>query len=158
MAKKLRFPRLNILTLSGRLTREPEIRFSNNSMMIAKLSLAFDKIKKDEYGNYQSISNFIDATAFGKQAEYCKDQLHKGAPVIVEGELGINAYTDQSGNNRRYPEIIINRIHLLEREDMQGGYAQGADGENYSEQANAPAANQYQNNDQDNESEDDVPF
>ena len=156
MAKVLRFPRINSITISARLTRDPEIRYSNNNMMIAKLGLAFDRLRKDEYGNYQAVANFFDATAFGKQAEFCNDQLHKGSPVVIEGELSINSYTDQSGVNRRFTEVLINRIHLLDREASQGGYGQADDApvDQYTPKANDEPSSIRQNN----VSEDDVPF
>lgn len=153
MSKMLRFPRINTLTLSARLTRDPEIRYSNNNMMIAKIGLAFDKYKKDEYGNYQSVSNFVDATAFGKNAEICSEQLHKGSSVIIEGEIGINSFTDQNGNNRRNPEILINRIHVLEKDDNQGSMNTNFES-NSTQVVNEP---DYNNNSE-KQTEEDVPF
>jgi len=149
---------MNALTLSARLTREPEIRYSNNNMMIARLGLAFDKIKKDEYGNFQNVANFIDAVAFGKNAEICSEQLHKGSPVIIEGEISVNAYTDQNGNNRRNVEILVNRFHLLERDENQGNFNQNYDNQNA---PSAPIQNEpeaFNSYNTGNKTEEDVPF
>lgn len=153
MSKMLKFPRINNLTISARLTRDPEIRYSNNNMMIAKLGIAFDKLKKDEFGNFQSVANFMDATAFGKTAEVCSEQLHKGSPVVIEGEISINSFTDQTGANRKNVEILINRIHSLERDENQTA---GSNYEtNYEVKENpAPAVNQASNK----QTEEDVPF
>lgn len=158
MSKSLRFPRINNVTLSARLTREPEIRYSNNNMMIAKLGLAFDKVKRDEYGNFQNVANFIDATAFGKTAEICSEQLHKGSPVLLEGEISINSFTDQNGNNRRNTEILVSRIHLLEKDDNQGNYAPNYDNVNTSAPVHQNEPDTFNSYNQGNKTEEDVPF
>ncbi|HPM00848.1 MAG TPA: single-stranded DNA-binding protein [Candidatus Cloacimonadota bacterium] len=159
MSKILKFPRMNTITLSARLTREPEIRYSNNNMMIARLGLAFDRVRKDEYGNFQNIANFMDAVAFGKTAEICSENLHKGSPVIIEGEISVNTFTDQNGNNRKNVEILVSKIHCLEREENQGNYTQNYDNYNatVATQQNEPDAfNSYNN--QGNKTQEDVPF
>jgi single-strand DNA-binding protein len=152
MSKMLRFPRINNLTISARLTRDPEIRYSNNNMMIARLGIAFDKLKKDEYGNFQSIANFMDAVAFGKNAEICSEQLHKGSPIIIDGEISVNSFTDQNGANRKNVEILINRIYNLERDENSN-----ANYDNYtpSEVKDNPVSNNQVNN---KPTEEDVPF
>ena len=152
MSKMLRFPRINNLTISARLTRDPEIRYSNNNMMIARLGIAFDKLKKDEYGNFQSIANFMDAVAFGKNAEICSEQLHKGSPIIIDGEISVNSFTDQNGASRKNVEILINRIYNLERDENSN-----ANYDNYtpSEVKENPVLNTQVNN---KPTEEDVPF
>ncbi len=115
---KLRLPRINDIKISGRLTRDPEIKYTNDNTLVVHICLAFDKLKKDEYGNYQAVSNFIDAVAFGKAAETL-EKAHKGSPVIIEGNFFINTYTDKEGVSRKQPEININRIHILEKDDSE---------------------------------------
>lgn len=155
----LRFPRINNITISGRLTRDVEVRYSNQSMMIAKLSIAFDRVTKDEYGNYQSQPNFIDATAFGKTAETCNGQLHKGSPVIIEGSLSIRTYTDQNGQNRKQPEILVNKIYPLERDDNQAEYSQTREYQGgYNQSADDHPFNDAPSNSPSVHTEEDVPF
>ncbi len=158
MSSILRFPRLNNVILSGRLTRDVEVRYSNQSMMIAKLSLAFDRVTKDEYGNFQNQANFIDAVAFGKTAETCNDQLHKGSPVIIEGSLSIKSFTDQNGQNRKFTEIMINKIYPLEKDDNQAEYGHAK--ENNSTFDNVPVEHPFSEEPVNNKvhTEEDVPF
>lgn len=144
----LKFPRINTITLSGRLTREPEIRYTTNNLMTCSLSLAFDRISKDEYGNFQAKANFIDATGFGKTAETISEKCHKGTPVIIEGTLTINTFTDKNGVNRKNADVIINKIHILEKDPNEKDEYQHTEQkkQNKPDQANYPSG------------EDDVPF
>lgn len=110
----MKIPRINQITIAGRLTRDPEIKYANNNMMIANISLAYDKLSKDEFGNYQTKSNFIDCTAFSKTAETINEKGKKGSAVIIEGSLFVEVYTDKEGTNRKKPDITISRIYFLE--------------------------------------------
>lgn len=114
--KKFFLPRINTLVIAGRLTREPEIRYGYNNMMIAKVSLAFDRAKKDEYGNYQNVAHFIDVSCFGKVAEAVNENCHKGTPVLVEGGINTGSYTDQTGVTRKTVDILAEKVMLLERD------------------------------------------
>lgn len=115
----MRVPRINQITIAGRLTRDPAIRYANNNMMIAEISLAYDKLTKDEFGNYQTKSNFIDCTAFQKTAETINEKGKKGSAVIIEGSLFIDSYTDKEGVNRKKPDISISKIYFLESNETE---------------------------------------
>lgn len=172
MSGLLRFPRLNNVVISGRITRDIELKYTNNKLPVAKMTLAVDHFYKDEYGNQQSQASFIDIVAFGKTAQICSESLKKGSPVIVEGTLKTHTYTDQNNQNRKVTEIMINRVYPLEREEnfnsggnydnYQQQYQQNSN-KNYSKQQNYSEETSYEvhssePNFENTQTEDDLPF
>ena len=145
MSKELRFPKINSLVLSARLTRDVELRYTPGGTAVAKLPLAFDRSFKDKNGEWQQESSFMDATVWSQRAEQCAEQLHKGSPILIEGYLKTRQYTDKDNNNRKATEIVARKVSFLEKS--------GAPSESYNapntNQPTAPAANV---------TDDDVPF
>lgn len=117
---KLKLPRLNSVTLSGRLTRDIEIRYTPKGTPCATISLAFDRSYKDDKGEYQTTASFLDVVAWGKTGEIASEKLRKGSPCIVEGYLQTRTYTDKQGVNRKICEIVAERIFDLEMPDKTG--------------------------------------
>lgn len=87
MSGLLRFPNINNVTISGRLTRDIELKFSANNVAFARICIAVDHTYRDEYGNIQKQASFVDAVAFGKTAQICQESLKKGSAVLIEGSL-----------------------------------------------------------------------
>ena len=85
---------MNKIILMGRLTRDPEIRYSQgeNSLQIARYSIAVDRRFKR---NGEDEADFFNCTAFGKQAEFVERYLKKGTKVLVSGRLQNDNYTKQ---------------------------------------------------------------
>jgi len=115
----LRMPRINSVVLSGRLTRDIELRYTQGGTPVAKLSLAFDRAYKDTSGEWQNESSFLDVTVWNKRAEQCAHDLHKGSPVVVEGYIKTRSYVDRDNNNRKITEIVANRVHFLEKVEVE---------------------------------------
>ncbi len=131
----LRMPDLNKVYLAGRLTREPELRYTPSGLAICKLGLAVTRTFKGRDGERKEDTLFVDVTAWDKQAEYLGQRLHKGAPVMVEGSLKSDAWEDKAtGQKRSKIEIQAIRVQELawSGERPQGGastgYAGGAQG------------------------------
>ena len=134
MAGDLRFPRINTVTLSGRLTRDPEVRYTTGGTPVATLPLAFNRVYKDNRGEFQEESYFLDAIVWKWQAEQCAQQLHKGSPVIVEGDLRTRMYENRDGQKVKVVEINASRVHFLEwTEGARGGgeYRENRGNDNY---------------------------
>ena len=88
---------MNRVILCGRLTREPEIRYSqtaNGSMAVARYTLAVDRAFKKEG---EQAADFINCIAFGKNGEFAEKYLHKGTKIIVEGRWQTGNYTNKDG-------------------------------------------------------------
>ncbi len=115
MAKELRFPRINSITISGRLTRDIDLRYTPSGMAVANMSIAFDRNYKDSSGEWKQEASFIDVVVWNKRAEQCAEELHKGSPLVVEGYLKTRSYVDRDNNNRKIVEIVANRVHFLEK-------------------------------------------
>jgi len=115
MAKKLRFPNINSITISGRLTRDVELRYLQNGTPVAKLSIAFNR-NYQKNGEWQQETGYIDIVVWSKRGEQCAEYLHKGSPVLVEGYLRTNSYVDKNEQNRKVTEIVSSKVSFLEKE------------------------------------------
>lgn len=146
----LRMPDLNKVMLAGRLTRDPELRYTSSNTPWCKLGLAVSRVYKTKDGEKREDTVFINATAWRATAEYCGNYLRKGRPVLVEGRLISNDWEDkQTGQKRSTIEVQIDRIQQLDWADREGA-GSGAPGrtappERYDEPQEPPA-------------EDDIPF
>lgn len=103
---------MNNITLIGRLTRDPEIRYSNNekSTAIANFSIAVDR-KFSREG--QQKTDFINCVCFGKTAENLIKYQHKGSKIAVHGELNIDLVED-NGEKKSYTKVKANEIEYLQ--------------------------------------------
>jgi single-strand DNA-binding protein len=111
----LRLPKINAITISGRLTRDVELRYTPTGTPVARLSLAFDRNYRDASGEWKQESSFIDVVVWEKRAEQCAQTLHKGSPIMIEGYLKTRSYIDKDNNNRKITEIVAQRVHFLEK-------------------------------------------
>jgi single-strand DNA-binding protein len=139
----LKFPRLNRIVVSGRLTRDGEVRYLPNGNAVFHCSIAIDDGYWDKQSNqWVSLPVYMDVTVWGAQGEKIGNVIKKGSPIIVEGRLRQRSYTTQEGQNRRITEINADKIHSLEQNRMDNNYSSGNNG-GYN---NAP--NNYQQNNQ----------
>lgn len=113
---------MNKVILMGRLTRDPEVRYSND-MAIARFSIAVDRRFKREG---EQEADFFNCVAFRKTGEFVEKYLHKGTKVVLDGELHNNNYTDKNGNKQYSMEITVNTIEFAESKNTQGGTSGGA--------------------------------
>ncbi|WP_455541962.1 single-stranded DNA-binding protein [Intestinibacter sp.] len=101
---------MNLVTLIGRLTADPDLRFINTGTAISKFTVAIDRsYRKDN----QAVTDFIPVEIWGKKAEYCATYIEKGCLVAVSGSLHIDRYTDSEGNNRSFAKVVANSIMKL---------------------------------------------
>ena len=92
----------------GRLTRDPEVRYTERQMAVAKFTLAID----DGYGEKKK-TNFINIIAFGKTAEVCEKHIGKGCRVSVEGKISTGSY-EKDGAKVYTTDIIADRIEIID--------------------------------------------
>jgi single-strand DNA-binding protein len=114
MASELRFPNVNQVTISGRITRDLELRHTPSGTKVIVLPIAFSRTFRDNSGEFQEQTSFIDIKVWSNRAEDCAKYLHKGSPVIVEGYLQTRTYENKEGQNVKAVEIVANRVHFLE--------------------------------------------
>jgi len=104
---------INSVVLVGRLTKDPEMRYTQNGIAVTRFTLAVDRpFGRDEQGNKQT--DFINIVAWRKTAELCGQYLSKGAPCGVEGRLQSRTWTTQDGQPRKDFEVQADRISFLE--------------------------------------------
>jgi len=111
----LRLPRLNKVFIAGRITQEPELRYTPKGSPVVRFTVVMDRNYKDEMDQWQSVPVYIDVVAWSYQAENICKIAHKGTAVLVEGKIDTRSYVDSNNNNRKVFEIIADHIQSLER-------------------------------------------
>ncbi len=157
MSKELRFPRINSITLSGRLTRDVDLRYTPSGMPIAKLPIAFDRnFQKD--GKWEKETSYIDVIVFEQKATNCAENLMKGSAVVIEGRLQTRIYTNNEGRNIKVAEIVSNRIHFLEWSDNKQSNNDDSRFENMDSGTSFPDKEKDILDNSETSTQDDVPF
>ena len=122
--------------LQGRLTADPELRYTQQGTAITSFTLASDTGRKTKDG--KKITNFIECVAWRAQAEFVCKYLSKGRLVLVEGELTSRSYEDkdgnkrtvaeciEDGNRRKAVEITVDSVHFCDSK-KDGGQSSGSD-------------------------------
>ena len=112
---------LNRIVIMGRLTRAPELRYTQNQAAVASFTLAVDR----DFG--ERATDFIDCVAWRQTAEFVSKYFSKGAMAVVAGRLQLRDWTDRDGNKRRSAEVVADSIYFGEsrrREDnAEANYA-----------------------------------
>ena len=105
---------MNKIMLIGRLTRDPEIRYStnDNNTAIARYTLAVNRPFRK---NGEQQADFLPCIAFGKTAEFAEKYLAKGMRVAVEGRIQTGSYTNQEGQKIYTTDVVVERQELLEK-------------------------------------------
>ncbi|HNU97547.1 MAG TPA: single-stranded DNA-binding protein [Candidatus Syntrophosphaera thermopropionivorans] len=111
----LRLPRLNKVFIAGRITQEPELRYTPKGTPVVRFTVVMDRNYKDEMDQWQSVPVYIDVVAWSYQAENICKIAHKGTAVLLEGRINTRSYVDSNNINRKVFEIIADHIQSLER-------------------------------------------
>lgn len=102
---ELRNPNMNLVVLSGRLTRDAELQYLPNGTALCKLGLAINEYYRKD-GERKERVHFIDVVVWGKAAEWCGDSMKKGHDVVLQGKLVSEEWTDkQTGQNRKTMKV-----------------------------------------------------
>jgi single-strand DNA-binding protein len=122
---------INVVCVTGNLTRDPELRTTSGGTSVCKLRVAVNSRRKDgQSGEWIDKPNYFDVTVFGAQGENCANYLSKGRPVAVEGRLDWSEWEAQDGSGKRSKvEIIANSVQFLgsrSDNDNSGNGFQGA--------------------------------
>ena len=104
---------LNRIVLVGRLTKDPEIRYTGQGKPVTNFTLAVDRPFANSEGNREA--DFIDIVCWGKLAETAGNHLKKGRLVAAEGRLQIRSYETQDGSKRRAAEVVADGVRFLDK-------------------------------------------
>jgi len=102
---------LNRIVLIGRLTRDPELRYTPNGVAVARFTLAVDRNWRNAQGERET--DFINIVVWQKQAENCANYLSKGKLAAVDGRLQIRNYEGQDGQKRYVTEVVADTVRFL---------------------------------------------
>ncbi|GIM45870.1 single-stranded DNA-binding protein 1 [Collibacillus ludicampi] len=112
---------LNRIILIGRLTADPELRYTPSGTAVASFTLAVDRPRANQMGERET--DFINIVAWQKLAELAAQYLRKGRLAAVEGRLQIRSYENREGQRVRVAEVVADNIRFLDRAEssMSGG-------------------------------------
>ena len=108
---------INRVVLVGRLTRDPELRRTQNGTAVASFTLAIDNRFKDENGD--KTTSFIPCVVWNQQAENCVRFVHKGSLVGIEGRLNQRTYLNKEGNNVQVIEVMCDSVQYLDSKKQE---------------------------------------
>lgn len=152
---------MNKVVLMGRLTRSPEVRYSQGAepLAVARYTLAVNRRMKKN-GNGEQEADFIPCVAFGKSGEFAEKYFRKGQMVAVTGRLQVRSW-DKGGERRYTTEVIIEEQHFAESKNSQPAAAEQGrkdtgEGKAAKENGQAPADGFYPINE--GVEDEDLPF
>ena len=111
---------LNHIVLMGRLTRDPELRYTGSNVPVASFSIAVDRdFGRGENGEKQT--DFINVSAWRQTGEFVSKYFTKGSMIVVSGRLQIRDYTDRDGNRRTAAEVVADNVYFGESKRRDDG-------------------------------------
>lgn len=110
---------MNRVFLSGRLTRDPEIRQGNGSSVFARAGIAVDRQTKDK------TADFFNLVAFGKTAEFLSRWFAKGSKLLVEGHLRQSQYENKDGVKVNATDVIVDALEFADSKKKTAGGGEG---------------------------------
>lgn len=125
----LRLPTLNYVQLVGRLTRDPEMRYTPSGVAVASFGIAVNRRYRDSSGETREDTSFFNVVAWQKLAERASEFLHKGSAVLLEGRLHSRTWETSEGQKRSVLEIHTQRFQVLSKPEVQRDYAPPAETE-----------------------------
>ena len=125
---------LNSVTLVGRLTKNPELRYTPNNQAVATFSLAVNRNFKNQNGDREA--DFINCVIWRQQAENLANWAKKGALIGITGRIQTRSYENQQGQRVYVTEVVVETFQLLEsRKDREAGQSQGYSQPDFGRQA-----------------------
>ena len=119
---------MNKVILVGRLTRDPEVRYTPSGIAQARFTIAVDrpyarKNAQNDPQNNQQTADFIPITAWRERAQTIGNYFHKGMRVLVEGRLQVSNYTAQDGSKKTYTDVLLDNFEFLDsKRDGSSGF------------------------------------
>lgn len=108
---------MNRVILMGRLTREPDVRYSqsaNGSMAVARYTLAVDRRRSRTEGGNEQTADFISCVAFGRAGEFAEKYLHQGTKLVVSGRIQTGSYTNKDGQKVYTTDVVVDEQEFAE--------------------------------------------
>jgi single-strand DNA-binding protein len=110
----VRIPEQNLVLISGRLTRDPDMRYTQKGLGVCSFDVAVNRRYKDQAsGEWKDDTSYVPVTVWGPMGERCKERAKKGGPVYVEGRLSNSEYVDKTGQKRKVMRVVARRVQFL---------------------------------------------
>lgn len=123
---------MNKVILMGRLTRDPDVRYSQGAepLAVARYTLAVDRRGKSNANNNEQTADFILCVAFGRNGEFAEKYLKQGIKIVVTGRIQTGSYTNKDGNKVYTTEVVVEDHEFAESKSASAnnaGYYQAQD-------------------------------
>jgi single-strand DNA-binding protein len=113
---ELRLGSLNYVAVMGRLTHDPELKYTPKGNAVSNFGIAVNRRWKDkETGEWKDDPSFFRIQTWGKSAERCGELLKKGSAVLIEGRLRSRSWSTPEGDKRTVVEIVSTRVQILDK-------------------------------------------
>ena len=130
----------NRAIIAGNLTRDPDVRYAVNKNVYARFTVAINRAWKNQNGELQESTEYVNVFVWGAMAENCGKYLKKGSPVLVDGRIQTSSYDARDGSGKRYStEIVAETVQFL-------GTSPQSQGGNNSQRNSLPPQQQQGNN------------
>lgn len=106
---------INRVTISGNLTRDPELKATMGGTNVLTFGVAVNEKRKAQSGEWEDYANFLDVVVFGNYAVTLADLLHKGDKVAIDGKLSYRAWEGSDGSKRSKVEVVGQHLDILAR-------------------------------------------
>ncbi len=129
---------MNKVILMGRLTRDPDVRYSagENASAVARYTLAVDRrFRRDG----EQTADFIGCVAFGRQAEFAEKYLHQGTKIAITGRIQTGSYTNREGQKVYTTDVVVEEQEFAESKSASQDNAGFGGGASYQQRQAAPA-------------------
>lgn len=108
---------MNVVIITGRITKDLEVRYTPSQMAVTSFTLAVDRpVKKGE----EKQADFIRCTVFGKQAEMLEKWARKGNRIAIEGRIQTGSYQNKNGDTVYTTDVIANRVEIIDWPEKDG--------------------------------------
>lgn len=132
---------MNKVILMGRLTRDPEVRYSQGEspLAIARYTLAVDRRQNRNNNGDEQTADFINCVAFGRTGEFAEKYLRKGTKIAVTGRIQTGSYTNKDGVKVYTTEVVVEEQEFAESKNASSNNGGGYNGGGYMGGNSAPA-------------------
>jgi len=119
---------MNKVILMGRLTRDPEVRYSQGerSMAIARYTLAVDRRRRSNAGDNGQTADFIPCVAFDRAGEFAEKYFHQGMRIVISGRIQTGSYTNRDGQKVYTTEVIVEEQEFAESKNASASSVSAA--------------------------------
>ena len=136
---------MNKVFLIGRLTRDPELRYTSSNVPVTRFTVAVNRTFANQSGEREA--DFINIVVWRKQAENVKNYLHQGSQVAIDGRIQTGSYDGQDGQKRYTTEVVADNVQFLDTKGSRetAPSASGVTPSDFSNEVNAPATTNVEN-------------